>query len=920
MKKKSNNKYQWKIIILILLIIALTGVISYAAFFTSRTQSADNEILSGCFSTSLTAESASIALTKAFPMTDEEGSQLTPYTFTLNNTCNLAADYYIIVSSTTGSFTNDYVNYQLDDTIVTDVELPGDRYETVFEIPGKCTFTASGTNTNITSPTNDCISTTNPTGSPIDYTATSNRYINTGVGLYTSANHDRDYIISFEIENYDSSSQVKQATLMNTKREASGYPGLVFRAKDGEPTTFELGSRKTSGANEIAYITASTLSKMTIYRTDQEIYYSVNDATPPTWLNDLTEYNPQFDTTVWFGATPTNANATAAQRYFTGTLKNMIIRVEKDEEDIEPIITQTTVPSITQGTLSDADTNTLGIDSGYSESYIIGQGSINQGQSKTLQVRVWLNEDAVYNQIHGQSWSGQIKVVSRVKKNQPTVRYTVHFESNGGSSVENMTVNAGSALGSLPEAPTKTNKTFAGWYEDNETFLIPVTTATVPLGETTYYAKWNPIIYTIHFASNGGSSVGDMTVNAGESLGSLPEAPTRDDYTFAGWYVDDNTFTIPVTTETTPSGETTYYAKWTPNSAASYTVHFNSNGGSSVGDMTVTAGESLGSLPEDPSKNYFVFDGWYEDDDTFTIPVTTSTTPLGETTYYAKWVLDSSYVAQVGDNYYTTLTAAFNAVTNSTPTTITIVKDISWTTRITIPSGRDITLNIGNHTITNTSTNVFESNGTLRIHDGTIRATAGSGAINNNAGAYLYVSGGTIENTSTRQAIYNKGNLYISGTAYLKTSATQRGAIDNDDASATISMTGGTVEATNAGSKTGAIRIVSGSATITGGTIISNSTSTSTSEKGDYAGGIYNKGTLVLGTQNNSHDITAPIIQAKTYAVYSTQNYSFYDGILKGVMAAVQDETKITSKESGLAKVSGTETISGTTYYTLYYQ
>ena len=101
-----------KITIIIALFIVMVLAMSYAAFIITRVQTNNNEITSSCFSTTLTNESSSINLSKALPISNEEGLKTTPYTFTLTNTCDLNADYYVIISSKTGSISNDYINYE----------------------------------------------------------------------------------------------------------------------------------------------------------------------------------------------------------------------------------------------------------------------------------------------------------------------------------------------------------------------------------------------------------------------------------------------------------------------------------------------------------------------------------------------------------------------------------------------------------------------------------------------------------------------------------------------------------------------------------------------------------------------------------------------------------------------------------------
>ena len=60
---------------------------------------------------------------------------------------------------------------------------------------------------------------------------------------------------------------------------------------------------------------------------------------------------------------------------------------------------------------------------------------------------------------------------------------------------------------------------------------------TVDLGK----ANGTPVVYTITFNSNDGSSVESQNVNAGEKLTEPTPAPTKEGFTFDGWY-EDSTF------------------------------------------------------------------------------------------------------------------------------------------------------------------------------------------------------------------------------------------------------------------------------------------------------------------------------------------------------------------------------------------
>ena len=67
------------------------------------------------------------------------------------------------------------------------------------------------------------------------------------------------------------------------------------------------------------------------------------------------------------------------------------------------------------------------------------------------------------------------------------VYYTVTFETNGGSDVENVRVEAGEEV--LLPSTTKEDNTFLGWYLDSE-FNTPVPSPFIPTSNITCYAKW----------------------------------------------------------------------------------------------------------------------------------------------------------------------------------------------------------------------------------------------------------------------------------------------------------------------------------------------------------------------------------------------------------------------------------------------
>jgi len=77
--------------------IALLSIIgiSYAYWFLTHTQVGENKLATSCLSLSITNEKNDINLQKAYPISDEEGKNLIPYSFTITNTCDMFTSYTV---------------------------------------------------------------------------------------------------------------------------------------------------------------------------------------------------------------------------------------------------------------------------------------------------------------------------------------------------------------------------------------------------------------------------------------------------------------------------------------------------------------------------------------------------------------------------------------------------------------------------------------------------------------------------------------------------------------------------------------------------------------------------------------------------------------------------------------------------------
>lgn len=197
----------------------------------------------------------------------------------------------------------------------------------------------------------------------------------------------------------------------------------------------------------------------------------------------------------------------------------------------------------------------------------------------------------------------------------------VSFESNGGSSVPSIQMDAYSVPVSRPSDPARSGYDFAGWFVD-EALELEYDFSSEVVRTMTLYAKWNaasqpsdpdpptPTVeeYEVMFDSDGGSYVQTQTVKKG-SKAVRPSDPTKNGFRFDGWYRQGALydFSSPVTSDMT------LRASWTQNEpgTAWCIVTFDVDGGSvAVVQQKMAAGSLLVFPAYDGVKAGYEFSGW----------------------------------------------------------------------------------------------------------------------------------------------------------------------------------------------------------------------------------------------------------------------------------------------------------------------
>ena len=90
------KKVNYIFVLVSVLIVTVLGIgVSYSLWNISVSQDKVNTAMTSCFDITYSSESGPINLEKQYPISDEAGSKLTPYTFKITNNCDINAYYKI---------------------------------------------------------------------------------------------------------------------------------------------------------------------------------------------------------------------------------------------------------------------------------------------------------------------------------------------------------------------------------------------------------------------------------------------------------------------------------------------------------------------------------------------------------------------------------------------------------------------------------------------------------------------------------------------------------------------------------------------------------------------------------------------------------------------------------------------------------
>jgi uncharacterized repeat protein (TIGR02543 family) len=236
---------------------------------------------------------------------------------------------------------------------------------------------------------------------------------------------------------------------------------------------------------------------------------------------------------------------------------------------------------------------------------------------------------------------------------------------------ETFTVASGSSL-------SKTGYTFLHWKDSGDSEFAAGSTFTISSSAVSLTAQWLIDTFTVTFNANSGTGGNSVPADYGSNAISSAPTVTRTKYAFGGWAETTTASSISTWTVTGPK---TLYALWEP---ITYTITYSPESGTVTTSFETFTVLSKPANWQTPTRNSYVFDGWYTDTSYSTLrglggAVFTSN---DTETVYAKWTQESIAGIPAGDRTFV------DSLGSSDITTKTLtIESGSTGASIRVPSG-----------------------------------------------------------------------------------------------------------------------------------------------------------------------------------------------------------------------------------------
>ena len=201
--------------------------------------------------------------------------------------------------------------------------------------------------------------------------------------------------------------------------------------------------------------------------------------------------------------------------------------------------------------------------------------------------------------------------------------YTVKYDANGGTGApSNQTKKQGESLTISTAKPTKTGYTFTSWNtkKDGTGTKYDIGASYTVDADLTLYAQYkeNTVTYTVKYDANGGENAPkEQTKTKGKELVLSTTVPTKEGYKFVNWNTkkDGTGTSYNAGSKYTTEASVTLYAQYEKElneEKTKYTITFYTNDGTTEKSTKVVNKGDKVVKPEDPTREGYTFDGWYD--------------------------------------------------------------------------------------------------------------------------------------------------------------------------------------------------------------------------------------------------------------------------------------------------------------------
>lgn len=148
----------------------------------------------------------------------------------------------------------------------------------------------------------------------------------------------------------------------------------------------------------------------------------------------------------------------------------------------------------------------------------------------------------------------------------------------------------------VPEYPSGLEEnayTFDGWYTDpGYTVAVDWDNATMPYNNTILYAKWAPKTHTVRtYLNEEAMKAATAPIDTWENVPhrstiEKPQNPTNGQYSFVGWFYQENGVEKAYDFSMAVTKDMDLYAKWISNTLVQYTIHYQLEDGTTIAPDT----------------------------------------------------------------------------------------------------------------------------------------------------------------------------------------------------------------------------------------------------------------------------------------------------------------------------------------------